>query len=516
MTKDALLTELFLNWSHIDRGGWQMTFDPNRLSDDGRRIMEQDTRDWNWHYDFSGHGMKPENVPYGVRVTVEPARKSQPWLVPDRPWEDPNLGWGTVIHENGRYRCWYEFVLSKNVKLVRQGELATTDGNHMLAYAESTDGLHWTKPSLGLCELNGSRDNNVVTAMSGGSPFRDDNAPPEQRYKAFDFTRLPDAPESLSGPAKIGLMGMVSPDGIHWKHLEKPLFRYFHDTQNIGCWDPLLKKYVAYLRGHTSGRAIKYSVSDDFAAWPEPLDLFSPDAEDEPSEDYYNNCFTFYPDLPTHQLFFISVYNHSSDTTYVRLAANMNRHWKSPVFNWVSRAPILPVGKAEEWDSGMVYAGPNLVHLPDGQLALPYWGSRHTHNEYHWMYYGANCAREKAALAWALWDDGRLAGFEAGTMGEFVTGLWGAGVAFEGSQIEINARTRRIGQVEVELLEVKQGQPTQPIPGFTLAECVPFRGDEIWAPLCWKGKRDLSELKGRTLKLHFRLRHAKVFGFRFV
>jgi len=40
------------------------------------------------------------------------------------------------------------------------------------------------------------------------------------------------------------------------------------------------------------------------------------------------------------------------------------------------------------------------------------------------------------------------------------------------------------------------------------------RGDELWAPLRWKGKAGLSELKGKTIPLRIRLCSAKIFGYR--
>ncbi len=35
----------------------------------------------------AGHGMKCRRLPFGVKIAVEPARKSAPRLVEDRPWE---------------------------------------------------------------------------------------------------------------------------------------------------------------------------------------------------------------------------------------------------------------------------------------------------------------------------------------------------------------------------------------------------------------------------------------------
>ena len=60
----------------------------------------------------------------------------------------------------------------------------------MTCYAESRDGHEWTQPKLGIVEINGSRENNVILRASpfstNFSPFLDDrpDVPADQRFKA--------------------------------------------------------------------------------------------------------------------------------------------------------------------------------------------------------------------------------------------------------------------------------------------------------------------------------------------
>jgi hypothetical protein len=175
----------------------------------------------------------------------------------------------------------------------------------------------------------------------------------------------------------------------------------------------------------------------------------------------------------------------------------------------VSHEAVLEEGHPGTWDDGCVYASTNLVHLPDGRLALPYVGYGHTHNEFYGPFY-RDYRQEPGHFAWALWEDGRLAGIEAENLGEF----WTTSFILDGNQIEINARTTRIGKVEVELWESVTGFVAKPLEGYTFDECEPFNGDELWASCQWRGKRDLAELKGKKLSLHVRLSSAKVFGCR--
>jgi hypothetical protein len=140
---------------------------------------------------------------------AESAERSKPWLVPDRLWEKM-LAWTTVLHDEGRYRCWTQTILNGHqTKLtIERGRAMEVSGN-ATSYGESVDGWNWTKPSLKLDSWGGSLDNNLV-----------------------------------------------SPDGFRWKRNPKPLVRYFSDTENVIAWDPLLGKYVGYFRQHVSGRTI--------------------------------------------------------------------------------------------------------------------------------------------------------------------------------------------------------------------------------------------------------------------
>ena len=85
-------------------------------------------------------------------------------------------------------------------------------GTAASGYYESKDGLHWTKPVVGLVEYRGSKENNYVNHLMGGKTnrvdriIRDDSDPdPARRYK----TAVPNVfRQDVGGTA-------VSPDGIH-------------------------------------------------------------------------------------------------------------------------------------------------------------------------------------------------------------------------------------------------------------------------------------------------------------
>mgnify|MGYP003315303534 CR=1 FL=1 len=82
----------------------------------------------------------------------------------DFPWEGSNNGYITIFKDDAKYRMYYRAVAGT-------GTPASGDGWIMNGcYAESDDGIHWTRPNLGLVEFNGSKHNNIVDFEAERAP----------------------------------------------------------------------------------------------------------------------------------------------------------------------------------------------------------------------------------------------------------------------------------------------------------------------------------------------------------
>lgn len=162
----------------------------------------------------------------------------EPRLAPAMTEPADNMEYGTVIKDGDRFRLY-----------TRDGRGAKFDGDtpEVTRYCESRDGIHWTKPKLGIVEIDGSTDNNVILHEApfchNFSPFLDQrpNVPADQRFKA------------LAGTVKSGLVAFVSADGIHWKKLRpEPVItytkEYAFDSQNVAFWSQVEGCYVCYFR----------------------------------------------------------------------------------------------------------------------------------------------------------------------------------------------------------------------------------------------------------------------------
>lgn len=185
-------------------------------------------------------------------------------IVHDNPWEGNSSGYHTVFQDGNLYRMYY-----RGLQMDLTGDKLKYPHRQVICYAESKDGIRWTRPELGLIEFNGSAKNNIIWDGLGShnfAPFKDanPNCPPAARYKAL-------------GGAKNegGLYAFQSADSIRWSLMsDKPVVTdgYF-DSQNLAFWDSVSGQYREYHRDFRDGRDIKTSTSKDFLHWTKPAFL---------------------------------------------------------------------------------------------------------------------------------------------------------------------------------------------------------------------------------------------------
>jgi hypothetical protein len=118
--------------------------------------------------------------PGNVSLQLQAPVKREIVLVTDKPWEGPDSAYFTVFQDGPLVRLYYRGI-------VPAGDTST---GQVTCYAESTDGIHFTRPNLGLVEFQGSKENNIIyrgIEAHNFAPFRDANpaAQPEERYKAL-------------------------------------------------------------------------------------------------------------------------------------------------------------------------------------------------------------------------------------------------------------------------------------------------------------------------------------------
>ena len=96
-------------------------------------------------------------------LELHPPLFAETVMQPDNPWEGQTLAYPSVLKDGDRYRLYYR---ASGPPLDVPTTTSAGDQKQMewsyTALAESRDGIHWTKPKLGLVDFKGSRQNNLV------------------------------------------------------------------------------------------------------------------------------------------------------------------------------------------------------------------------------------------------------------------------------------------------------------------------------------------------------------------
>ena len=125
------------------------------------------------------------------RVQKHPANPVLRAGPPGSPDDRGCIIYGSVLPVDGKLRMWY--------LAWPRAETSPEACGRPMAYAESSDGVHWERPGLGLVDWNGSRDNNLCLIEPGIWPVDDylcvlhdpDDPDPGQRYKLAYIFRAP-------------------------------------------------------------------------------------------------------------------------------------------------------------------------------------------------------------------------------------------------------------------------------------------------------------------------------------
>lgn len=414
-------------------------------------------------------------------VSKEPAN---PLFGEDKPWEVryDNV-YANVIHDKKAdiFKCWYSpFIVDPAVSETPRSEwnvkpYRPRSREMGVCYAESKDGVRWTKPELGLVEFEGSKKNNLVMrGPHGAGVVLDPRDPdPQRRYKMFFQHR--------------GVSGAFSPDGIHWgKEVNFPGINAPADTHNYAEWIPELQKYVGITRLRnkaTDQRIVARTESPDFLNWTKAEEVMQAEPESPLNQTYAMPFFRYegiYVGL-------VMIFNTATDTVWCELA------WSPDTLTWERvdvDQPLIPLGDGKAYDSGCIYAAANPI-VTDREILMYYGASNGPHTGWRDGYFCLSRLRH----------DG-FAGIVANTgKGELVT-----------KPIEISSADLRLN-VEAPSGSVRVGVLQSDT--CSLENFVPISGDHLSAPCSWKGA-NLASLVGKKVQFVFEMQSAKAYSFQFV
>jgi hypothetical protein len=442
----------------------------------------------------------------------------------DKPWEGNGCGYYTVLQDRQEaiYRMYYHaWQIPTGIE---------PGGPLTIAYFQSKDGIKWDRPSLGLCEFGGSKENNILLDRLGDggrchdfSPFIDTNpaAKPEARYKAV----------GAGFENQKGIWIYQSPDGIHWTPMaSRPVFnKGAFDTQNISFWSSTEQKYVLYYRVFSAGeyegtRLINRAVSDDFLNWTDEGTIAFPEGEGpQPLAQFYVNQIKPYERAPHLYLGFPARYVDHGLTASTRLLPEWKlremRMTVNPRYGTAMTDSIYITSR-----DGRNFRQSNDVFLQPGLRMKHNWSYGDNYIAWHVVETESNkddAPRELSLYATESYFTGRQSRLRRYSLridgfasihaklqeGEFTT----KPIAFSGKELSLNVATSAAGMVQVEI----RSPDGTPFPGFSLADCDIIYGDSLDRRVSWKGNTSVESLVGRPVVLHVVMREADVYSLAF-
>lgn len=463
------------------------------------------------------------SIPHTQNLKLEmrtPARHPDNPVVRRGPPGTPDaLGvqfYGSVIREGDRFRMWY-------VAFDDDVTNPVPSARWRAAYAESGDGLHWIKPSLGLVQYRGSTSNNLIRTDPAPLGFvnlkvlADPSDPdPQRRYKISTHVYF-------RHNTRLGTLApFASPDGLHWKLLTDATPRnaelreedlvlpavHFEPCGGLYQWDGLY-----YICGQNAmpaprpyhGRVVRLYRSSDFVHWSATSSiafirtpqhtLLGPGRSREGEQNHEG----------------ISVWNRRNvllglsgrwhgaedwagvtvDLGFV--ISNDGVHFREPLHEWT----FLQRGDDGAWDQGGVLQGQGFENIGDQT----------------WVYYGAWDPRHRekdparggvgiATLPRDRFGDLVVDGSGKGPgdyqtpeiTSDFVTA---ALTVPRDAPVHLHLNADGLGPdaaLKVEILDAQE----RPLPGYSGTESAVVRESGFQIPVSWHGQTDLTNLPDRV------------------
>ena len=458
---------------------------------------------------------------YNVHLKINPPQGGEPTdMVNNKPWENPGPGLfldGCIYDHDGQVR----FNYNNNAMWLTYGNQNDPDRTHVLCMASSRDGLHFEKPNHGQVEWEGNRNNNIILkAPVQGRVFKDTNpnVPPDEIFKFTGFQM------------QRGIYLFTSPDGIRWRRNETIMYPFDCGGGVETFWDDQRGVYVTLMRHEgwatfhpPFGRAAAMGQTHEITKpWP-----FRPIANPAHLSKHHS--------LPS--------FSHELPTPFEPFP-----EWVDNPQKFMRTAQIYRTRAVKyEWapDTYLAFVW-RLVGLPPHDVRQTELAT--SRDGVHWKFFGDpyylragwdfNGEKVQEALSMhglvrrgdQIWEYAniktgthiestphdrifrfiqRLDGFVSLNAGEGKGWVMTHPFIFDGRQLELNIAAE--GEVRVAILD----EAGNAIPDFLIAECDPIHADSVKHTVTWRGSADVTRLAGRTVRLRFEMRDAKLYAFQF-
>jgi hypothetical protein len=395
-------------------------------------------------------------------------------------------------------------------------------------YAESKDGLHWTKP---LISEDGKSNLITFRGKTSGTFY-------ESSFM-IDPTVPWGHPEKYKAPYNPGntMCALAySADGMHWTGYNdgKPVTGRAADTYNQFLWDPIGNRYmlltrtdladIGGLKESRSSRIMVHDKGNDLLNYPTAWKTIAVINVDHPDNEvtkagvplyqmesmcvwvYENIYFGMMHVLTTGELtgsegrVSVADPDKRPEADVLNFYIGTSRDAKNFDKSWIyAQKSFVPRGPDYSFDKGMLQPSSEIITRGDEHL-IYYTGQYTRHHS------PPEARKDSGKVGLAILPLDRFISQGAGDkLGTITTKPF----VLEDDKLQVNVDAGD-GRFYVEILDADG----KPIPGFTVNEARIFGGvDQLRLEPWWEGQKDLSSLEGKTIRLKFYLYNAKLYAF---
>jgi predicted choloylglycine hydrolase len=413
---------------------------------------------------------------------------ANPLITQTLPWEKRLISiYGTALYdaESDKFRIWY--TAGENRDGIPDNPEHPVTAEYFICYAESQDGIAWTKPLVSNEKFGLHDKHNIVMPHGHGLCVlaTPDDPDPAKKFKA-------------AGGATFGF----SPDGIRWDARNWREAVGKNDTStSVVYWKG---QYLAFVRYQVKDpqwpgvmRGIGLCVSKDFETWTPKELIFTTDKEDGyPWTQPYGLPVTPYGDQLIGLLWLLRLEqkenNNSLGDEYTQLMVSRDgRKWQRVADRQVFLEPT-----PDTWDQGRIHAPATTMFVKDDQVYIYYSASETRHGSGSWGKPGIGLATLPADRFVALRQK------EDKNAGILETPL----LQLPKGQLLINANLNG-GSLQVELLDAKG----KGIPGFERSNSKLAKHDNLRYKVDWG--ENAGRIPDQPVALRFILNKAELFAF---
>ncbi len=459
--------------------------------------------------------------PTKMGVVMKPSPHIPTDYHPDKPYPD----WKSEVPHDFGYRT--TVLWNEHREMFQMVYRAS--GEDVTGYAESEDGIHWTKPL-------------ISTAPNGKSNLISYRGKTKRTFYEASFSIDPTVPwghaekfKAAYNPGNTMCAIAHSADGIHWEGYNngRSVTGRAADHHNQILWDPIAARYLLMTRtdlGAKGGKAeerasriMAHEKGNDLLAHPRAWKTLATIAVDDPKGEetpagvktlqmesmtlwiYENVYFGLMHVLTLGEITGgdweenrVDTPDKRPETDVIDFYIGTSRDGVHFDKSWIyARKPLIERGGDGEFDKAMVHSASEII-TGNNEHRLYYAG---IYQEHH----SGFTSKKSGKIGLATLPLDRFISQQAGDrLGTITTKPF----ELEGDTLQVNVDAGS-GTFYTEVLN-KKGKP---IPGFTAKEAIYCDVDALRLKPEWKNNKDLSVLKGKTIRLKFYLRNAKLYAF---